>query len=155
MGKEAESDGVLEGESMPGDLEAAAEHIDGVMVSMRKVGELAALILLQLMHGIYHDQHFILPPRCGKKLQIEGLLSSPSALHAPDCEEQGKHRRPVGWTHERRLSTVSSNMADANLKKTLLNKAFSRKRGNQTMRTRESRGALCQRWFCCTCRRRV
>ena len=132
MGKEAENDGVLEGESMPGDLQAAAEHIDGVMVSMRKVGKLAALILLQLMHGICHDQHFILPPRCGKKLQIinpEGLLSSPSALHAPNCEEQGKHRRPVGWTHESCLSTVSSNIADANLKKSLLNKAFSRKRG--------------------------
>lgn len=40
VGKEAESDGVLEGEGMPGDLKAAAEHIDGVMVSMRKVATL-------------------------------------------------------------------------------------------------------------------
>lgn len=43
VGKEAESDGVLEHESVPGDLKAAAEHIDGVMVSMRKVRALPSL----------------------------------------------------------------------------------------------------------------
>ena len=41
MGKEAEADGVMEGESMPVDLVAAAEHIDGVMLSLRKVGILS------------------------------------------------------------------------------------------------------------------
>lgn len=61
MGKEAEADGVLEGESMPVDLMAAAEHIDGVMLSLRKVG----------IHGlfihIYHDciknaiEHYFTP----------------------------------------------------------------------------------------------
>lgn len=43
VGKEAESDGVLEGESVPADLKAAAEHIDDVMVSMRKVKDLLPL----------------------------------------------------------------------------------------------------------------
>lgn len=41
VGKEAETDGVLEADGVPADLAAAAEHIDGVMLSLRKVGILS------------------------------------------------------------------------------------------------------------------